>query len=100
MLDHRLYSKDTPRSATPRCYHMPQCMIDQPLPRITTNLLWAAFGGTQRGHPVRERRKTMTARKSGSKPSTPPKYRRADTGKYTTKRYADKHPKTTVKESK
>lgn len=42
----------------------------------------------------------MTARKSGSKPSTPPKYRRADTGKYTTKRYADKHPKTTVKESK
>lgn len=27
------------------------------------------------------------------------KYRRADTGQYTTKKYADKHPKTTVKET-
>jgi hypothetical protein len=25
-------------------------------------------------------------------------YRRADTGEYTTKKYADKHPKTTVSE--
>lgn len=30
----------------------------------------------------------------------PPKFRRADDGRYTTKKYADKHPKTTVKESK
>jgi hypothetical protein len=36
-----------------------------------------------------------------NKPSkTAPKYRRADTGQYTTPRYATKHPKTTVKESK
>jgi hypothetical protein len=27
------------------------------------------------------------------------KYRRADTGTYTTKKYADAHPKTTVKET-
>ncbi len=27
-------------------------------------------------------------------------YRSADTGKYVTKRYADSHPKTTVKERK
>jgi hypothetical protein len=26
-------------------------------------------------------------------------YRRADTGRYTTKKYAAKHPKTTVKET-
>lgn len=65
-----------------------------------TNLLRAASCGSQRGHPARERRKKMATKKSTSKPSTPPKYRRADTGEYTTKRYADKHPKTTVKESK
>jgi len=29
----------------------------------------------------------------------PPKYRDAGTGEYVTKRYADKHPKTTVKET-
>jgi hypothetical protein len=40
------------------------------------------------------------APKKGSKPSPPPKYRRADNGQYTTKPYSDKHPKTTVKESK
>jgi hypothetical protein len=40
----------------------------------------------------------MAGKKSSPKP--PPKYRRADDGRYTTKRYADKHPKTTVKESK
>lgn len=34
------------------------------------------------------------------KPTTPPKFRRADTGRYTTPGYAKKHPKTTVKESK
>jgi hypothetical protein len=33
-------------------------------------------------------------------PPRPPKYRRADTGRYTTEKYAKKHPKTTVKESK
>ena len=27
------------------------------------------------------------------------RYRRADTGEYTTKEYAEKHPKTTVKET-
>ncbi len=27
------------------------------------------------------------------------RHRRADTGEYTTKKYADKHPKTTVKET-
>ena len=35
-----------------------------------------------------------------STPKSPPKYRRADTGQYTTPRYAKAHPKTTVKESK
>ena len=40
------------------------------------------------------------ARKHTSSKSSPPKYRRADTGKYTTPGYAKKHPKTTVKESK
>jgi hypothetical protein len=29
-----------------------------------------------------------------------PRYRRADNGRYTTKEYAKKHPKTTVRESK
>lgn len=29
----------------------------------------------------------------------PPKYRDADTGHYVTKKYADKNPKTTVKET-
>ena len=33
-----------------------------------------------------------------SKKSTP-KYRDAETGKYVPKKYADKHPKTTVKET-
>jgi len=32
-----------------------------------------------------------------TKPSTP-NYRRADTGEFTTKAYADRHPKTTVAE--
>ena len=32
-------------------------------------------------------------------PKTKTSYRRADTGKYTTKNYAKKHPKTTVKET-
>lgn len=32
-----------------------------------------------------------------TKPTT--RYRRADTGRYTTKEYAKKHPKTTVKET-
>lgn len=32
-----------------------------------------------------------------SKPA--PKYRDADTGEYVTKKYAEKHPKTTVKET-
>jgi hypothetical protein len=27
------------------------------------------------------------------------KYRRADSGEYTTKEYAEKHPKTTIKET-
>lgn len=31
---------------------------------------------------------------------SPPKYRRADTGEYTTPQYARRHPMTTVKESK
>lgn len=37
----------------------------------------------------------MPAKKSAPKPR--PKYRRADTGEYTTKKYADKHKKTTVR---
>ena len=37
-------------------------------------------------------------RSSGRKSS--PKFRRADTGRYTTPGYAKRHPKTTVKESK
>jgi hypothetical protein len=32
-------------------------------------------------------------------PKTKTSYRRADTGEYTTKSYAKKHPKTTVKET-
>lgn len=31
--------------------------------------------------------------------STPPKYRDADSGQYVRKEYAEKHPKTTVKET-
>lgn len=31
--------------------------------------------------------------------NNPPKYREADKGRYVTKEYADKHPKTTVKET-
>ena len=38
--------------------------------------------------------------KKSSTPKAPPKYRRADTGRYTTPNYAKSHPKTTVKESK
>jgi hypothetical protein len=38
--------------------------------------------------------------KGNSSPKNPPKYRRADTGRYTTPGYAKSHPKTTVKESK
>lgn len=35
-----------------------------------------------------------------SKKSTPPpKYRDAETGEFVTKQYAEKHPKTTVKET-
>jgi hypothetical protein len=41
----------------------------------------------------------MAAKKSTSS-KAPPKFRRADTGRYTTPAYANKHPKTTVKESK
>jgi hypothetical protein len=33
------------------------------------------------------------------KSTQPPKYRDADTGQYTTKKYAESHPKTTVKET-
>lgn len=40
------------------------------------------------------------AGKSKGSPKTPPKYRDAGTGHYVTQRYADKHPRTTVKESK
>jgi hypothetical protein len=44
----------------------------------------------------------ISARKSGgrSRASKPAKYRRADTGRYTTPGYAKRHPRTTVKESK
>ncbi len=34
-----------------------------------------------------------------TKKKTITRHRRADTGRYTTKKYADKHPKTTVKET-
>ncbi|GEM64199.1 hypothetical protein SF1_21810 [Sphingobacterium faecium NBRC 15299] len=34
------------------------------------------------------------------KPKTTIKYRRADTGRYTTKEYNSKNPKTTIKETK
>jgi hypothetical protein len=52
-------------------------------------------------HP-KERRSDVAARKLRrvSPPKSPPKYRRADTGEYTTKKYALEHPKTTVRESK
>jgi hypothetical protein len=45
----------------------------------------------------------MPARKrssSTSRSTSTPKYRRADTGQYTTPGYAKRHPKTTVRESK
>jgi hypothetical protein len=42
----------------------------------------------------------MAAKKSSGSKKSPPKYRRADNGEYTTKKYAVKHPNTTVKESK
>ncbi len=35
-----------------------------------------------------------------SKKKPPPKFRRADNGQYTTEKFANKHPSTTVKESK
>jgi hypothetical protein len=37
---------------------------------------------------------------AGKKPSKGSDYRRADTGRYTTEKYAKKHPKTTVKETR
>ena len=37
------------------------------------------------------------AGKSKGSPKSPPKYRRADDGRYTTPGYAKKYPKTTVK---
>lgn len=45
----------------------------------------------------------MPNRKSSSsaaRRATTPKYRRADSGRYTTSGYAKRHPKTTVRESK
>lgn len=39
----------------------------------------------------------MSKKSTPSKPA--PKYRDAETGQYVPKRYADKHPKTTVKET-
>jgi len=42
----------------------------------------------------------MPTGKDKGSPKSPPKYRRADDGRYTTPGYAKKHPKTTVKESK
>lgn len=38
-------------------------------------------------------------KKTKPKPKTTTRYRRADTGQYTTEEYARKHPKTTVKET-
>ena len=35
----------------------------------------------------------------GKTTKTVEKFRKADTGEYTTKKYADNHPKTTVKET-
>jgi hypothetical protein len=43
-----------------------------------------------------ERSEQVAGKKSSSSPG---KFRRADSGRYTTKRYANKHPKTTVKET-
>lgn len=40
------------------------------------------------------------AAKPRKKVKVKPKYRRADTGEYTTPAYARRHPRTTVKESK
>ena len=39
------------------------------------------------------------AKATSPKPATPTKSRDAGTGQYVTKTYADKHPKTTVKET-
>lgn len=41
----------------------------------------------------------MTTKKTTSKPGTTTHRRDAGTGLYITKKYADKHPKTTVKET-
>ena len=41
----------------------------------------------------------MTNKKSTSKPEKTTHYRDADSGKYVKKQYAEKHPKTTVKET-
>ena len=53
----------------------------------------------RREHPRSLGRRSDMAKGKGS-PKSPPKYRRADDGRYTTPGYAKKHPKTTVKESK
>jgi len=37
---------------------------------------------------------------AAKKPSKGSDYRRADNGQYTTEKYADKHPKTTIKETR
>jgi hypothetical protein len=42
--------------------------------------------------------KRKVVRRTTPKPT--PRYRRADNGQYTTERYANKHKRTTVKESK
>lgn len=39
------------------------------------------------------------AKKENPKPSTTTHHRDAESGKYVTKKYADKHPSTTVKET-
>jgi hypothetical protein len=41
-------------------------------------------------------RRAIMAKKD---PNTQERFRRADNGQYTTEKYADKHPKTTVKET-
>jgi hypothetical protein len=41
----------------------------------------------------------MATKKSSSKSKGTTYYRSADSGKYVTKKYAEKHPKTTVKET-
>lgn len=50
--------------------------------------------------PQYERLELILKLKIMSKKSTPaPKYRDADSGQYVPKKYADSHPKTTVKET-